>query len=185
MTNLLAILIGAALVNRLVLVRFPAFGPLPVRAGVLVYTLALTLAMAVTWLFDASLFQALDLRELRLPTLILATAAATPLAAVAARLMSPTPGGAASGSQPLIMINGALLGAGLLATREPATLMSAIGWAFATGLGFVLILVLVSEMEKRLEAADIPPPFSGAAIMLVTAGLMSLAFSGIAGLVRG
>jgi electron transport complex protein RnfA len=49
----------------------------------------------------------------------------------------------------------------------------------------VLILALVTEMEKRLEAADMPPPFSGAAIMLVTAGLMSLAFSGIASLVRG
>jgi electron transport complex protein RnfA len=51
-------------------------------------------------------------------------------------------------------------------------------------LGFTLVLVLFAAMRERLEAADIPAPFRGASIAMITAGLMSLAFMGFAGLIR-
>jgi electron transport complex protein RnfA len=51
-------------------------------------------------------------------------------------------------------------------------------------LGFTLVLILFAAMRERLEAADTPKPFKGVSIAMITAGLMSLAFMGFAGLIR-
>ena len=56
-------------------------------------------------------------------------------------------------------------------------------YGFGAGAGFSLELILFSAMRERLAAADIPQPFEGAAIAMITAGLMSLAFMGFSGLV--
>ncbi len=189
MTDFLAILVGVALVNHLVLARYPAFSPLAARRGRLrlprahafAMTLALTLAMATVWLLDSKVFQDLGFRELRLPVLILAAMAAVPLAALPARMTGP----AAAPGRALLTIDCAMLGAALLATRELPTLTAAVAWAVATALGFLLLLPLLADIDERLESAEVPPRLAGAAIMLVTAGLMSLAFSGVAGMVRG
>lgn len=193
MTNLLAILIGAVLVNQLVVVRFPALWPLAPDAknlslppaASLVMILALAMGVAITWLTDAWLLQALDLRELRLLALLLATISAVPLVMLLAGLAGTTRQQALGPYRPLITTHCVLLGAALLVTHDPATLNSAIAWALATGIGFSVILALFAQLRERLEAADVPAPFQGAAIALVTAGLMSLAFSGIATVARG
>ena len=51
-------------------------------------------------------------------------------------------------------------------------------------MGFALVLVLFASVRERLDAADMPRPFRGTAIALVTAGIMSLAFMGFSGMAR-
>ena len=57
-------------------------------------------------------------------------------------------------------------------------------YGFAAGLGFSLVLVLFAAMRERIAIADVPKSFQGAAIGMITAGLMSLAFMGFTGLIK-
>ena len=61
--------------------------------------------------------------------------------------------------------------------------MQSLFYGFGAAVGFSLVLVLFAAMRERLAVADVPSPFQGAAIGMITAGLMSLAFMGFAGLV--
>jgi len=85
---------------------------------------------------------------------------------------------------PLIATNCAVLGVTLLNVQEKRTLFEAVLYGFGAALGFALVLVLFSAMRERLETADVPAAWRGMPIALVTAGLMSLAFMGFAGLAR-
>jgi len=57
-------------------------------------------------------------------------------------------------------------------------------YGFGAAVGFSMVLIIFAAMRERLAAADVPVPFQGAAIGLITAGLMSMAFMGFAGLVK-
>ncbi|RLA42426.1 MAG: electron transport complex subunit RsxA, partial [Gammaproteobacteria bacterium] len=84
---------------------------------------------------------------------------------------------------PLITTNCAVLGVALQNTAKSRSFMESSLYGFGAALGFSLVLILFSAMRERLAAADIPLPFQGAAIGMITAGLVSLAFMGFAGLV--
>ena len=64
------------------------------------------------------------------------------------------------------------------------TFFTATANGFAAGLGFSLVLVLFAAMRERIAIADVPKSFQGAAIGMITAGLMSLAFMGFTGLIK-
>ena len=83
---------------------------------------------------------------------------------------------------PLITTNCAVLGLALLNVQEEHNFVTATLYGFGAALGFSLVLILFAAMRERLDAADVPVPFRGSAIALITAGLMSLAFMGFAGL---
>jgi electron transport complex protein RnfA len=85
---------------------------------------------------------------------------------------------------PLITTNCAVLGIPLLNVQARHDLWQSLLFGFGGSVGFSLVLVLFAGMRERLEAADVPVPFRGSAIAMVTAGLMSLAFMGFAGLTR-
>jgi len=85
---------------------------------------------------------------------------------------------------PLITTNCAVLGIPLLNVQAKHDLWQSLLFGFGGSVGFSLVLVLFAGMRERLEAADVPIPFKGSAIAMVTAGLMSLAFMGFAGLTR-
>ncbi len=68
--------------------------------------------------------------------------------------------------------------------QESKGFVQSVFFGFGAAAGFALVLVLFSAIRERLEAADIPAPFRGTAIALMTAGLMSLAFMGFAGMAR-
>ena len=84
---------------------------------------------------------------------------------------------------PLITTNCAVLGVALLNINKSHSFMESALYGFGAAAGFSLVLVLFAAMRERLAAADVPTPFKGAAIGMITAGLMSLAFMGFAGLV--
>ena len=85
---------------------------------------------------------------------------------------------------PLITTNCAVLGVPLLNVSMKHNLLESLVYGFGSAVGFSLILILFAAMRERMEGADIPESFKGAPIAFVTAGLMSLAFMGFAGLVK-
>lgn len=85
---------------------------------------------------------------------------------------------------PLITTNCAVLGIPLLNVQAKHDLWQSLLFGFGGSVGFSLVLILFAGMRERMEAADVPIPFRGSAIAMVTAGLMSLAFMGFAGLTR-
>ena len=85
---------------------------------------------------------------------------------------------------PLITTNCAVLGVALLNINQQFGFMESALYGFAASLGFSLVMVLFAAIRERLVVADVPAPFKGSSIALVTAGLMSLAFMGFTGLVK-
>jgi len=86
---------------------------------------------------------------------------------------------------PLITTNCAVLGVALLNVQQHLNFIGSAVYGFGAAVGFSLVLILFSAIRERVAAADVPVPFRGSAIALVTAGLMSLAFMGFSGLVKG
>ena len=85
---------------------------------------------------------------------------------------------------PLITTNCAVLGVALLNAGTADSLAAALAMGLGAGLGFALVMLLFASLRERLESAEVPQAFRGPAIALVTAGMMSLAFLGFAGLIR-
>src|SRR5690606_26490 len=83
---------------------------------------------------------------------------------------------------PLITTNCAVLGVPLLNVAFKHNLLESLLFGFGSAVGFSLALVLFGSLRERLEGADVPQPFRGTAIAMITAGLMSIAFMGFAGL---
>jgi len=85
---------------------------------------------------------------------------------------------------PLITTNCAVLGVALLNMYEQHTFIESIVYGFGAAIGFSIVLIMFSAMREKLANADVPTPFKGSAIAMITAGLMSLAFMGFTGLVN-
>jgi electron transport complex protein RnfA len=85
---------------------------------------------------------------------------------------------------PLIATNCAVLGVALLNVQQSKGFVQSVFFGFGASIGFALVLVMFAAIRERLEASDIPVPFRGTAIALMTAGIMSLAFMGFSGMAR-
>jgi electron transport complex protein RnfA len=72
----------------------------------------------------------------------------------------------------------------LLNINQSHTFMQSAVYGFGAAVGFSLVMVLFAAIRERLAVANVPAPFKGASIGLITAGLMSLAFMGFSGLVK-
>ncbi len=85
---------------------------------------------------------------------------------------------------PLITTNCAVLGIPLLNVQAQHNFVESLFFGAGGALGFTLVLILFAGIRERLETCDIPAPFKGSSIAMITAGLMSLAFMGFSGLVK-
>ncbi|MCR5217018.1 MAG: electron transport complex subunit RsxA [Lachnospiraceae bacterium] len=84
---------------------------------------------------------------------------------------------------PLITTNCAVLGVSLLNVQKSYGIVESIVNGFATSLGFLLAIMIMSGLRERMEENDIPESFQGIPIVMITAALMSIAFYGFAGLI--
>jgi electron transport complex protein RnfA len=84
---------------------------------------------------------------------------------------------------PLITTNCAVLGLALNAMLRNYNLGESLVYGFGAGVGFTLALILIAGIREEIQFADIPKPLKGQAIALIIAGLLSLAFSGFAGMI--
>lgn len=180
MTELLAVLIGAALITHLLLGLSVADALRPARRQALGPTSALLLLLTapLTWLLH-QLLQGLALGYLHLLLGLPLLAALAWLSSALLARLRPTL--AQPGLWPLLLGNGAALGVMLLSQELPS-LVSALGLGLASGLGFWLVLQLFSDLLQRLEQCDVPAPFKGMPMLLISSGLLGMAFLGFNGL---
>lgn len=144
----------------------------------------LTVASLCAYLVDAYLLKPLNAEFLRTLVFILVIAVVVQFTEMVINKTSPTLYRLLGIFLPLITTNCAVLGVALLNINLAHNLVQSVIYGFGASLGFALVLVLFASLRERLAGADIPLPFRGASIALITAGLMSLAFMGFAGLVR-
>jgi len=190
MSEWLLILISAVFVNNFVLVQFLGLCPFmgvsnrvtnALGLGVAT-TFVLTLAAALSHLLQTYLLVPLNLEYLRIIGFIFIIAVVVQFTELMMRRHSPLLHQVLGLYLPLITTNCAVLAVALLATQQRSTFLIALLQGLGAALGFTLVLVLFAAMRERLERADIPKPFQGAAISFITAGIMSLAFMGFAGI---
>ncbi len=192
MTNLILILIGTVLVNNFVLARFLGLCPfmgvsknLEAATGMSLATaFVLTLSSAVSYLINEYLLVPLDLEYLRTISFILVIAASVQFTEIMVRRLSPLLDQVLGIFIPLIATNCAVLGVALLNVQQAKGFVESVFFGFGASMGFALVLVLFGASRERLDASDVPLPFRGTAIALMTAGIMSLAFMGFSGMAR-
>lgn len=187
------LLISTVLVNNFVLVQFLGLCPFMGVSGKLesavgmsaATTFVLTLSSALTFLAYQYVLVPLDLVYLRTITFILVIAVTVQFTEMFVKKSSPVLYRTLGVFLPLITVNCIVLGVALINLKKPDnTLPTALLTGLGAGLGFSLVLVFFAAMRERIAVADVPVAFRGAAIAMVTAGLMSLAFMGFSGLIR-
>jgi electron transport complex protein RnfA len=192
MTDYALILIGTILVNNFVLATILGLCPFmgvsrKVETAIglgLATTFVLTLSGATAYLVDHWLLMPLGIEFLRTIAFILVIAVVVQFTEMVMHKTSPMLYQVLGIYLPLITTNCIVLGVALLNSKQDHGFVGATLYAFGAALGFSLVLTLFAGLRERVAVADVPQPFQGNAIALVTAGLMSLAFMGFAGLVQ-
>ena len=190
-SELALFLVGAVLVNNFVLVQFLGLCPfmgvstkLESALGMaMATTFVLTLTSTCTHLVFRYVLAPLGLEYLQTISFILVIAAVVQFTEMFVRKTSPLLYKVLGVFLPLITVNCAVLGVALLNVNKHHDFLHSVLYGFGAAAGFSLVLVLFAAMRERIAAADVPQPFRGAAIGMITASLMSLAFMGFAGLV--
>ena len=192
MTDLLLLFVATALVNNVVLVKFLGLCPfmgvsnrqetaLSMAAAT---SFVLTLASGLSYLVNSWILLPLDIGYLRTLSFILVIAVVVQFTEMVIAKTSPLLHRLLGIYLPLITTNCAVLGVALLNIQAAHSFLESLIFGFAAAVGFSLVLILFSGIRERINVADVPAPFRGAAIGLITAGLMSLAFMGFSGLVK-
>jgi electron transport complex protein RnfA len=147
-------------------------------------TFVLTLASIASYLVSHYILMPLELEFLRTMSFILVIAVVVQFTEMVVRKTSPTLYRLLGIFLPLITTNCAVLGVAILNINKDHNFIQSAVYGFGAAIGFSLVLVLFAALRERLNAADVPSPFKGASIAMITAGLMSMAFMGFTGLVK-
>ena len=190
MTSYLFVILGAVLVNNVVLVRILGLCPfmgvskkLETAVGMgAATTFVLTLGCGTSYLVDHYALMPAGVEYLRTLAFIVIIAAIVQVTELVIQKTSPMLHQVLGIYLPLITTNCAVLGVPLLNVALHHDLLESLLFGFGSSVGFSLALILFAGIRERLDGADVPVPFKGTAIAMVTAGLMSLAFMGFAGL---
>ena len=193
MTEFALILISTVLVNNFVLVKFLGLCPfmgvsrkLETATGMgLATTFVLTLSSICSYLVNEFLLAPLGLEFLRTIAFIMVIAVVVQFTEMVVHKTSPLLYQVLGIFLPLITTNCAVLGVALLNVQTEHGFLQSAVFGFGAAVGFSMVLVMFAAMRERIQVADVPVAFRGPAIALITAGLMSLAFMGFAGLVKG
>jgi Na+-translocating ferredoxin:NAD+ oxidoreductase subunit A len=197
--NILAITIGAILVNNFVLSKFLGICPflgvskkLETALGmsgsvIFVMTLAsLVTSIIYTFVLSKPFIIAgttVHLGFLKILVFIVVIASLVQLVEIILQKFSPPLYQALGIFLPLITTNCAVLGAAELNVQAERSILESTVFGFCSGLGFALALILFSSLREKLDLARVPVPFQGTAIGLITAGILAMVFMGFSGLV--
>lgn len=187
------IFISAIFVNNIILSQFLGICPflgvsktIDTALGMgMAVAFVLTLATIVTYLIQYGLLVPLGLQYLQTLAFILVIAALVQMVEIILRKVSPALYQALGIFLPLITTNCAVLGVAILVIQKDYTLAESIAYAFSTALGFALALTVFAGMREQMALVQIPKGMRGMAIVLVAAGLLSLAFMGFGGVDSG
>ncbi|MBE0501979.1 MAG: electron transport complex subunit RsxA [Desulfuromonadales bacterium] len=193
MADLLLILVSAIFVNNFVLARFLGICPfLGVSKNVetalgmgMAVTFVMTVATVVTWFIQYFVLVPFGLEYLQTIAFILVIASLVQLVEMVVQKSSPVLYQSLGIFLPLITTNCAVLGLAVLNIQKEYSFLEGVIFAIGAAAGFTLAMILFAGLRERVALSPVPAPFRGTAIALVTAGLLSLAFMGFAGLVKG
>ncbi len=192
MSDYLLLLLGTALVNNVVLVKFLGLCPfmgvsnkLDTALGMgLATTFVLTLAAVASWLLEHLLLAPLHIEFLRILAFILVIAAVVQFTELVMRKTSPVLYQILGIFLPLITTNCAVLGVALLNVQQQHSFIQSMLFGFGSAAGFTLVMVIFAGLRERLALMSVPRLFAGSPIAFITAGILSLAFMGFAGLYK-
>jgi electron transport complex protein RnfA len=191
MEHYLLILIATVFVNNIVMAKILGLCPFmgvskkletAIGMGAAV-TFVLTLASGLSYLVDTYLLGP-NLAYLRTLSFIVVIAAIVGFTEMFIKKTSPVLFRVLGIYLPLITTNCAVLGIPLLNVQEGHDFVDSLFFGLGGAVGFSLVLILFAAMRERLGAAEVPAPFRGVSIAMITAGLMSLAFMGFSGLIK-
>ncbi len=191
MSDLIAIVLSALVVNNFVLVQFlglcPFFGttgsPRSAWAMALATAFVLTFSAVLCFAIERLLLAPLGLEYLRILVFIVVIATTVQATELYLRHTSPLLHQVLGIYLPLITTNCAVLALTLLVVANDYTLVQTVAFAIGAAGGFALVVTLFAALRQRLESADVPAPFAGLPVLLLTAGIMALALSGFTGIV--
>lgn len=183
------IFLNAAIVNNFVLALFLGICPFLGVSGKLDTAWSMGLATSLVMLISSicayainSVLVNFELEFLRLIAYIAVIASAVQLVEMSMKKFSPGLFRALGIFLPLITTNCAILGLALFQTFREYDFLQSVAYALGAGAGFTLAIVLMAGLREKLELADVPSVSQGAAMTLMLAGILSLAFMGFAGL---
>ena len=183
------IFLNAAIINNFVLALFLGICPFLGVSGKLDTAWSMGLATSLVMLISSicayainSVLVTFELEFLRLIAYIAVIASAVQLVEMTMKKFSPGLFRALGIFLPLITTNCAILGLALFQTFREYDFLQSVAYALGAGAGFTLAIVLMAGLREKLELADVPSVSQGAAMTLMLAGILSLAFMGFAGL---
>ncbi len=188
--QIVAVFVVAVLVNNFVLYYFVGICPFigvskrvdaAVSMGIAV-TFVMTITAAVTWLINNLVLIPFGLPFLEYVSYIVVIASLVQFLEMFIRKTFPELYKTLGIFLPLITTNCAILFVALIQAMRAYGFITSIAFGFGAGVGFTLAIVIMAGIREQLEVADIPRPFRGAAITLIVAGVLALAFMGFTGL---
>ncbi|MEG1848096.1 MAG: electron transport complex subunit RsxA [Lachnospiraceae bacterium] len=190
MKELLIIAIGSALVNNVVLSQFLGLCPflgvskkVNTAAGMgTAVIFVITLASAVTGAIYQFMLVPLDITYLQTIVFILVIAALVQFVEMFLKKFMKPLYQALGVYLPLITTNCAVLGVALVNVQKSYGILTGVVNGFATATGFTISIIILAGIREKMEYNDVPKAFQGMPIVLVTAGLMAIAFCGFSGL---
>ena len=192
MTHYILLIIGTALINNFVLVKFLGLCPfmgvskkIETAVGMGLATMfVLTVASLCAYLVDHYILIPLNSTFLRTLVFILVIAALVQFVEMVLKKNMPSLYEALGVYLPLITTNCAVLGVALDNVAKEYNFAQSLVYGVGTASGFALAIVLLSGVREKIENNDIPHTVSGMPIVLITAGLMAIAFTGFSGLIK-
>jgi electron transport complex protein RnfA len=189
--SLFVIIVSAILVNNFVLSRFLGICPfLGVSKKVdtalgmgLAVTFVMTMAGIITYFVNELILVPFNIEYLQTIAFILVIASLVQFVEIVLQKVSPALYQALGVFLPLITTNCAVLGLALLNIQFEFNLLQVVAHSIGAALGFTLAIVLFAGIREKLEISDVPKPFKGFPIALISASLMAMAFLGFTGLV--
>ncbi len=187
------IFIAAIFVNNVVLSQFLGICPflgvskkVSTASGMGVAVIfVLTIATIVTFVLQNYVLNPYGLEYLQTLTFIIVIATLVQMIEIILKKMSPSLYNALGVFLPLITTNCCVLGVAILVIQRDYNLLESVVYAFSTGIGFALALIVFAAIREQLELVNLPRGMRGMSVVLVTAGLLSLAFMGFSGLEGG
>ena len=189
----LLIFIAAIFVNNVVLSQFLGICPflgvskkVSTATGMgAAVTFVLTLATIVTFIIQTYILTPNDLNYLQTLTFILVIASLVQMVEIILKKVSPALYGALGVFLPLITTNCCVLGVAIGVIQKNYNLLESVVYAFSTAIGFALALIIFAAIREQLELVELPKGVKGISIVMITAGLLSLAFMGFSGVDGG
>lgn len=191
MKELIIVLIGAALVNNVVLSQFLGLCPflgvskkVETAAGMgAAVIFVITIASACTSLIYDFILKPANLIYMQTIVFIMVIAALVQFVEMVLKKVSPGLYNSLGVYLPLITTNCAVLGVALINVQKEYNFVTSVVNGFGTAVGFTISIVIMAGIRERIEHNDISKSFKGSPIVLITAGLMAIAFFGFSGLI--